>query len=141
MTSNLTPKQERFAQKYIETGNATEAYYAAYDAAGSKPVTANRRAKELLDNGKIAARVRALQEIHQKRHEVTVDSITKELDESRIAATADKQHSVAVAATMGKAKIHGLVTDRGELSGPNGGPIPITGVSIYVPDNGRDKRD
>jgi phage terminase small subunit len=32
MTDKLTPKQERFVQAYIETGNATEAYRQAYDA-------------------------------------------------------------------------------------------------------------
>lgn len=78
MTQNLTPKQERFCQKYIELGCATKAYYAAYDAKGSKPITANRKAKELLDNGKIAARVRELQALHQKRHEVTVDRVIQE---------------------------------------------------------------
>lgn len=78
MSNELTPKQEAFCQKYIELGNATEAYYAAYDAQGSKPITANRKAKELLDNGKIAARVRELQAGHQKRHEVTVDRVVKE---------------------------------------------------------------
>jgi phage terminase small subunit len=44
-----------------------------------KPVTINRKAKELLDNGKIAARVRELQAGHQKRHEVTVDRVVQEL--------------------------------------------------------------
>ena len=28
---NITPKQEAFAQKYIECGNASEAYRHAYD--------------------------------------------------------------------------------------------------------------
>ena len=78
MSSNLTPKQEAFCRKYIELGCATKAYYAAYDAKGSKPITANRRAKDLLDNSKIAARVRELQAIHQKKHEVTVDRVVKE---------------------------------------------------------------
>lgn len=78
MAKELTPKQEAFCQKYIELGCATKAYYAAYDAKGSKPITANRKAKELLDNGKIAARVRELQAIHQKRHEVTVDRVIQE---------------------------------------------------------------
>ena len=27
-----------------------------------------------------------------------------------------------------------------EISGPNGGPLQVAGVAIYVPDNGRDKR-
>lgn len=83
MTSNLTPKQETFCQKYIETGDATKAYYASYDAKGSKPITANRSAKALLDNPKIATRLRELQAIHLKRHVVTVDRVLQEF--SRIA--------------------------------------------------------
>ena len=32
MTRPLTPKQERFAQAYVELGNASEAYRAVYEA-------------------------------------------------------------------------------------------------------------
>lgn len=123
MPSELTPKQDTFCQKYIELGDATKAYYAAYDAKKSKPITANRAAKELLDNPKIAARVRALREIHQERHMVTVDSITGELEEARRLALETEQPSAAVTASMGKAKIHGLIVEKNEHSGPNGGPI------------------
>jgi phage terminase small subunit len=122
----LTPKQEKFCQKYIETGNATEAYYAAYDAAGSKPITANRRAKELLDNGKIAARVRELQQMHLQRHIVTVDTITSELEEARSLAMQSKQPSAAVSAALGKAKLHGLIVDKNEHTGKDGGAIVIS---------------
>ena len=59
---SLTPKQERFCLAYIETGNASEAYRIAYDAKGMKPESINRKAKELLDNGKITARLRAMAE-------------------------------------------------------------------------------
>jgi phage terminase small subunit len=135
----LTPKQEKFCLKYIETGNATEAYYAAYDAEGSKPITANRRAKELLDNSKIAARVRALQAMHVERHIVTVDSITTELEEARQIAITTKQSSAAVSASLGKAKLHGLIVDKGELTGKDGAPIQVQPVQIYIPDNGRGK--
>ena len=53
----LTPKQESFCQKYIELGNASEAYRQSYDADDMNMNTVNRKAKELLDNGKITARV------------------------------------------------------------------------------------
>ena len=53
-------------------------------------------AKELLDNPKIAARLRALREMHQERHLVSIDSITAELEASRKLATEDKQHSAAI---------------------------------------------
>lgn len=112
MPDNLTPKQEAFCQKYIELGCATKAYYAAYDAAGSKPITANRSAKTLLDNPKIAARLRDLRDRALRRHDVTVDTVTAELEAARQQAMEINQISAAVNATMGKAKIHGLVEDR-----------------------------
>lgn len=56
----LTPKQEAFCLAYIETGNASEAYRRSYSAGRMKPETINRKAKELIDNGKIAARLKEL---------------------------------------------------------------------------------
>lgn len=78
MPTNLTLKQEKFAQKYVELGNASEAYRQSYDVAEMKPESVNRKAKELLDNGKITARVEELQELARKRHQVTVDRIVAE---------------------------------------------------------------
>lgn len=48
----LTPKQEAFAQRFVETGNASEAYRQAYNAEAMKAETVHRKAKELMDNGK-----------------------------------------------------------------------------------------
>ena len=114
MANELTPKQEKFAQKYIELGNASEAYRQSYDADNMKPVTIRRKAAELLENGKVAACVRALRDGLQKRHEVTVDSITQELVEDREFARQINQASAAIAATLGKAKLHGLITEKQE---------------------------
>lgn len=76
----LTIKQENFCQAYIlEKGNASEAYRQAYDAENMKPATINRKAKELMDNGKIAARIGELRAHHMKRHEITVDRVVQEL--------------------------------------------------------------
>lgn len=126
MIGLLTPKQESFCLRYIETGNASEAYKLSYDAENMKNVTINRKAKELLDNGKIAARVRELQAIHRKRHEVTVDSLTAELEQARSLALSIEQPAPAVSATMGKAKIHGLLVEKNEITGKNGAAIEIT---------------
>lgn len=108
--AGLTPKQEAFCQAYIETGNASEAYRTAYAADKMKPESVNRKAKELLDNGKIAARVAELQGEIKQRHNVTVDSLLAELEETRQKALSAEtpQSSAAVAATMGKAKLVGL---------------------------------
>lgn len=116
MTDKLTPKQEAFAQAYVETGNASEAYRRTYDVASDcKPNTIEKRACELLKNGKVTGRVEALQVKHAKRHDVTVDSITAMLKEDRELARKNDQASAAVSAAMGLAKLHGLIIDRSKV--------------------------
>lgn len=106
----LTIKQEKFCQLYVEKGNASEAYRAAYNADNMKKETVNRNAKSLIDNNKIATRIDELKKKIEKRHDITVDSLIKELEEARSAALAAEtvQASAAVNATMSKAKLLGL---------------------------------
>lgn len=119
----LTPKQEAFAQKYIELGNASEAYRQSYDAENMKPESIWVKACELLKNGNVAVRVAELQQEHQEKHRVTVQTITEELNEIALLAKADKQFSPAVAAITNKAKLHGLMVEKKEVTGKDGGPI------------------
>ena len=123
--TGLTPKQEKFAQKYIELGNAAEAYRSAYDAEGMKPVTIRRKAAELLEHGNVSAHIARLRATHQERHLVTVDSITSELEEARRMALDTTQPSAAISASMGKAKLHGLIVDKNEVTGKDGGPVEL----------------
>ncbi|HEM8139939.1 TPA: terminase small subunit [Providencia rettgeri] len=106
----LTTKQENFCLAYIETGNASEAYRTAYNTSKMKPESINRKAKELLDNGKITARVNELQQDVRTKHDITVMKLLEELEAARLKAlNADTpQASAAVAATMGKARLTGL---------------------------------
>jgi phage terminase small subunit len=62
MAKDLTPKQERFCQEYIKTGNATESYRASYNCSQMKPETVNRNAHDLLKNNKITTRIKNLSE-------------------------------------------------------------------------------
>jgi phage terminase small subunit len=78
MSHDLTPKQEAFCQRYIELGNATEAYRLAYDADGMKPASISRKAFELLENVKITAYITDLKARQLKRHDVTVDRVLAE---------------------------------------------------------------
>ena len=71
MNTKLTVKQENFCNYYIETGNASEAYRRAYSCDNMKYETVNRTAIELLNNPKIAARVKQLQSALQKRSDIT----------------------------------------------------------------------
>ena len=111
----LTPKQEAFCLAYIETGNASEAYRRSYDAENQKSETTNRNAKALLDNNKIATRLGELQDVHVERHKITVDSLTKELEDDRGLARKIEQASAAITATMSIAKLHGLDITKGEV--------------------------
>jgi phage terminase small subunit len=78
-TKKLTPKQETFCNAYVETGNASKAYRRAFEAGAMKPETINRRAVELLNNGKITARVEALQDELKSKFDVTKERVLKEL--------------------------------------------------------------
>jgi phage terminase small subunit len=78
MTDNLTPKQEAFCLRYIETGNATEAYRLSYDAEDMKPASISRKAFELLENVKITAYIAELKARQIKRHDVTIDRVIAE---------------------------------------------------------------
>jgi len=132
MARGLTPKQESFCKAYIETGNASEAYRRSYNAGNMKPETIHVKACELLKKGNVAVRMEQLQERAQKRHDVTVDSLTAELEEARLQAKADeKGASAAVSAVMGKAKLHGLLIDKNEHSGPDGGPIETKDITTH----------
>jgi len=58
----LTPKQEKFCLAYIDCGNASEAYRQAYNAEKMKPETIWRKSFDLLESGKVAARINELRE-------------------------------------------------------------------------------
>jgi hypothetical protein len=127
----LTAKQEAFALAYVETGNASEAYRRAYNAANMKPEVITNKASALLKRGDVRVRVDLAQAKAVERHEVTVDDILKELEEARaLAAGGDRpQPAAMVAASMGKAKLLGMLTDKAEITGKNGGPIELVGMT------------
>lgn len=128
----MTPKQEAFARAYVETGNASEAYRQAYDAENMKEGTVWKRSSELLQHGAVTGRVAELQAIAAKAHNVTMESIMAELEEARKIAIANPRSvAAAVSASMGKAKIAGLVVDKAEHTGANGAPlVPILNVGL-----------
>lgn len=113
----MTPKQEQFARLYVETGNASEAYRQAYNTDNMKPETVTNEAYKLLQDPDISAMVDGLKEEARQRHAVTVGDLLSELEQARAAALAapTPQSSAAVSATMGKAKMLGLLVDKAEI--------------------------
>lgn len=115
----VTEQQEKFCRVFVETGNASEAYRQAYNAKNMTQNSIAVKASELLSKVNVTVRVGQMRETHQKRHNVTVDSIVAELEEARQMAlnAATPQTSAAVAASMGKAKLYGLEKSLLEISG------------------------
>ncbi len=77
-SKHLTPKQEKFVQEYLLSGNATEAYRKAYATGKMKPTTINRNAKANLDNNKISTRIRKLREAMAERSQIDQDRLIRE---------------------------------------------------------------
>ena len=105
---DLTGKQEAFCLAYIETGNASEAYRRAYNAENMKPETINRKAKELMDNGKIAARLTELQSEAAEKSKLT---LTRHLDALR------ELRDAAIKAEITRGKAAGLYREQIDLNG------------------------
>lgn len=78
-TQGLTIKQKKFCAKYLECGNASEAYRFAYDCSNMGNGVVWRKASELLNNGDVTVRIKALQDELDKKSLITRERILDEL--------------------------------------------------------------
>lgn len=99
-------RHERFAQGLTAGKTADQAYVDA----GFKRNDGN--AARLKGNDRIKARVEELQHKAAERAVTTVEDIARQLDDDRGVARKNKQGSAMVSATMGKAKVLGLIVDK-----------------------------
>jgi hypothetical protein len=110
------PKHELFCQHLALGKTASE----AYELAGYKPSRSNAsvlRAKQNICD-RLAEILRESEKAVLDQIEYTRDALLSELEEARKLALKRGQASAAVQATMGKAKILGLITDRREIGNP-----------------------
>ena len=118
MGDKLTDKQEAFCLAYLECNNQSEAYRQAYNVGeNTKPESIWVNSCKLMADTKVSQRVFELQQIAQERTLVTVESLTKELEEAREKATEWGQAAAMTGASMGKAKLHGLDVQKIDLKG------------------------
>ena len=113
----LTAKQEAFVSAYLETGNASEAYRQAYDAEKMSQEALHVAACRLMQNPNVTLRIEASYAKVRAKAELTALDILNELDEARELAKKNENPTAMVAASMGRAKIAGLVIDKKELGG------------------------
>lgn len=78
MNFGLTVKQEKFCNKYLECGNASEAYRFAYDCKNLTEKTIWSAASVLLDKPKVAQRVAYLKANLAEAAGITALAIVKE---------------------------------------------------------------
>ena len=105
-------RHERFAQGLAKGKTQEQAYIdAGYSENGARV-----SASQLLTNPNVAARVAELQERAAIRVEWDIADAIRELEEARVAAGSAEtvQASAMISATMGKAKLLGLVIDKAE---------------------------
>ena len=111
----LNPRQREFVRHYVLLhGNGTQAYIAAGYAPRDRDVAGNLAAR-LRGDERVRAAIAAEYRRIEKAHEITVEGICRELDEARSLAMDTEAPNAAIAASMAKAKLAGLVTDKSEV--------------------------
>lgn len=115
LENGLTLPKELFCMAYIDIGNAPEAFEHVWGRKGSA-----EELKDLIESPACIKRVSHLYNqrvaIMQHSCQVDVDLLVRELEQARQIAIAEREPSAAIAATMGKAKLHGLLIDKKEIS-------------------------
>lgn len=113
----LTQKQEDFCLAYIETGNATEAYRRIYNASKMLDSSINRKAKELIDNVKIAARIEEIRSAAAEAVGLTLQQHLDDLKRLRDMAESSEKYGPAIQAEIARGKASGLYVEKLEHSG------------------------
>lgn len=106
----LTPKQKRFVEALPTAKSQSE----AAREAGYSHVIVGEVGCENLKKPKIAAHIEAQAQAIAARNAITHDSIAAELESARQLAENLKQPAPMVSASMGKAKLAGLIVDKNE---------------------------
>ncbi|MGX5660007.1 terminase small subunit [Castellaniella ginsengisoli] len=127
----LTQKQESFCLAYIETGNASEAYRRSYSAGGMKPETVNRKAKALLDDGKIAARLQDLRRPAVEAAQMTLESHLARLAFLSKKAERARQYSAAITAETNRGRAAGFYTEKVDHT-TGGKPMPTPAAPAVI---------
>jgi hypothetical protein len=126
---DLTAKQEKFCQGVAKGLTYSDAYRQAYNAKKMKMEAINISASRLMDNPKIELRVEELKKRTLKRYDLTVDDIVEELEDARKIARDLGQSSAMVSASMGKAKLFGMIVDKKAHTDSEGNDLDVPVVS------------
>lgn len=134
--SELTPKQEAFAQAVASGKSQSDAYRAAYTVREStKPESVNQAASKIMADPKVATRVEELRKPVVEAAQITLASHLQRLKALSAAAEASNQYSAAITAEVARGKASGLYIDKTELTGANGGAVNMNWQIEFVKPN------
>lgn len=137
MAKRISEKEEKFCVEVVtgvdEKGGSitiTEAHRRAYPSDKMSEKTRMESASRVMNRPHIQERIAELRAQLADKAQMNALDIVKELEQARKIALETCQPSAAVAATMGKAKVLGLLAPvKSEISGPGGAPIQVQEVS------------
>lgn len=115
--SDLTPKQEAFAQHFVLNGNASAAYRESYNIRpNTKETSIGQSAKQLLDHPKISFRIAALRASAAEKAMLTLDQHLSTLAVLRDKAAQAGQMGAAISAEIARGKAAGLYVEKREVN-------------------------
>jgi phage terminase small subunit len=119
-------KRLAFVREYLVDGNGAQAAIRA----GYSSRTARQQASELLTKPDIAKAIAQGRKKLQKKAGITREQVIQGLRREADGQGPDTNSKARVSALTQLGKHLGMFTERKELSGPDGGPIQITGIEI-----------
>lgn len=118
MNNGLTMPEDMFCIFFVEYGDEKKAYARAFDVEMDRVPRA--AVNQLFQNFTV---VRRIEQLYNRRISlmevaavVDIDRLTRELECARQMAMDNNQAAAAVTATLGKAKLHGLLTDKHQFT-------------------------
>lgn len=112
----LTAKQEKFCQGVAKGLSYSDAYREAYNADNMKPETINRKAKELIDNGNITARLKELRGKIEEELKYSAKESFNKLKELQDKAEFNGNINAAIKAEELKGKLAGIYVEKKDVA-------------------------
>ena len=120
----LTSKQERFCKECAKGINQSDSYRNAYSTKNMKPATIHRNAKAMMDNTKIATRIKQLMAPAIKKFELTAEYVLGNIIEiGKKCMEEDNKEAGALKAQELLGKHLKLFTDKVDLGGQEDNPV------------------
>tara|TARA_Y100001938_G_C7889016_1_gene328838 strand:+ start:174 stop:653 length:480 start_codon:yes stop_codon:yes gene_type:complete len=108
----LTMKQHRFVDEYINTGNASEAYRRSYDCKKSSNKTISIEATKLINSPNVALAVKREKERLSRSSRLGSKELEKRMIDIYDTSFNEGQYNVALNALNAIAKLNGLIVNK-----------------------------